>query len=399
MSENSLSTNNPISSRVDSTDQDAIRGMFSVIVGQMYQEPLNSCIREITSNALDASMAYGSSSIDLSYNSSTQVLSIRDYGSGMSPEFMKNQYSKVFSSDKRNDSTQIGSYGIGRLSVLAYRSYFFLTTIYGEKQYNYKVYLDNKIPTHVLLESFPTKEAHGTEVKIPNVSKSVLGDACCFLVKQAAFSQISFNFQDELELLNDLVKVKRNEIAKSGKQWCLNKNSNNNSFGVALYVDGILYNVNLSLFHKSNIPESGYYSKELMLPTLPIANRTKGRFPNESLTNSLSNQGFFDSRLRSIESPYSSEERLYLFTTSDNVNLTSSREALIEDNKTIETINQLYFNFVFEFIELVKNKNYCLDKLTKENDYDFYKSLLNLEVISLNDYKVTSSFSLLLVTL
>lgn len=94
-----------------------VEEVFKNLVDQ-FSDPF-TCLRELVQNAMDA----GSEQIDIktSYlpDPGGVCLEIRDYGEGMTREIIDDKLTRLFSSDKENDLTKIGKFGIGFVSVFS----------------------------------------------------------------------------------------------------------------------------------------------------------------------------------------------------------------------------------------------------------------------------------------
>ena len=163
--------------------------IFQMFSKNIYSNPIGSVVREITSNCFDSHIEAGVALpvlIKKSYDaaSETHFISFIDFGVGMSPERINNVYSVYFQSTKRADNTQIGGFGLGSKSVLAYRrqtglgeneydNSFFVITVYNGIKYTYCIYEGNDSPVINEMFSEPTDEHNGTEVKIPVLEKDI----------------------------------------------------------------------------------------------------------------------------------------------------------------------------------------------------------------------------------
>lgn len=139
-----------------------------------YKDPYGSIVRELTSNCIDANVASDKpdeiSEIgikrDENYN---KYIYFKDFGNGMSPEFMEKIYMKYGKSTKRNTNNQLGFFGIGSKSPLSIRNEYYIDSIVDGIMYSYIIYKgDNGVP---LCEEFnECKEVSadyiGTTVKI-----------------------------------------------------------------------------------------------------------------------------------------------------------------------------------------------------------------------------------------
>jgi hypothetical protein len=114
----------------------------------------------------------------------TQYISFIDYGFGMSPDRVENIYGVYFESSKRADNTQIGGFGIGGKTPLAYKrstgqgegeydnSFYVITNFDGIK-YCYLIFEGADSPVFSLLHQEETSEHNGTEVRIPILDKDL----------------------------------------------------------------------------------------------------------------------------------------------------------------------------------------------------------------------------------
>lgn len=96
-----------------------------------YASPIEATVRETISNAIDASVASGSTRpIKIVRPTAEQsVFVVRDYGPGMTKDIIQNAYTAYATSTKRTDFTQIGAKGLGAKAPLSYCNSFEVTTI------------------------------------------------------------------------------------------------------------------------------------------------------------------------------------------------------------------------------------------------------------------------------
>jgi sensor histidine kinase regulating citrate/malate metabolism len=110
---------------VDINDEDSVEASIDVnnishifdLLSNMYRDNYGSIVREISSNCFDAHRDAGldddepiviSKKYDDTYNS---YICFRDFGKGMSPEFMKTTYMSYGKSTKKETNNQLGMYG------------------------------------------------------------------------------------------------------------------------------------------------------------------------------------------------------------------------------------------------------------------------------------------------
>ena len=163
--------------------------VFQLFTKNVYSNPIGTVVREITSNCFDSHTEAGVDFpvlIKKSVDPITRAITISfiDYGVGMSPDRIENVYGVYFESTKRIDNTQIGGFGIGGKTPLAYKrstgagegeydNSFTVITNHDKTQYTYLIYEGDESPVISLLNSKPTKERNGTEIQIPVLEKDI----------------------------------------------------------------------------------------------------------------------------------------------------------------------------------------------------------------------------------
>lgn len=156
--------------------KDAEEMIFTMFTKNIYSNPIGSVVREITSNCFDSHKEAGVNEpviIKLTKENSEFYISFVDVGVGMSPERITKVYAQYFNSTKRNDNNQIGGFGIGGKTPLAYAESFFLITIFEGVKYTYSIRKGTSSPVLDLLAKTKTIERNGTTIKIPVKSNDV----------------------------------------------------------------------------------------------------------------------------------------------------------------------------------------------------------------------------------
>jgi hypothetical protein len=169
--------------------ENATSMVFQLFTKNVYSNPIGTVVREITSNCFDSHIEAGVNkpviirySVDNETNS--KYISFIDFGVGMSPDRIENIYGVYFESTKRVDNTQIGGFGIGGKTPLAYKrstghgegeydNSFYVVTVFNGTKYYYCIYEGAESPVISLLHSEGTKESNGTEIRIPVLSSDI----------------------------------------------------------------------------------------------------------------------------------------------------------------------------------------------------------------------------------
>lgn len=163
--------------------------IFQMFTNNIYSNPIGTIVREIASNCFDSHIEAKVDDpviIKKSNDSKTDTtyVSFIDYGVGMSPERVQNVYGVYFESTKRTNNEEIGGFGIGGKTPLAYKrqtglgegeydNSFFVITNYDGTKYYYCIYEGAKSPVINEIHREATDEANGTEVRIPVLSSDI----------------------------------------------------------------------------------------------------------------------------------------------------------------------------------------------------------------------------------
>ena len=164
--------------------------VFQLFTKNVYSNPIGTVVREITSNCFDSHIEAGVKDMPVlikrTYDNQTDTyyISFIDYGVGMSPDRVENIYGVYFESTKRKNNDEIGGFGIGGKTPLAYKRYtgdgegeydnsFFVITNYDGIKYYYNVYEGKGSPEYTLFHQEKTDERNGTEIRIPVLSRDL----------------------------------------------------------------------------------------------------------------------------------------------------------------------------------------------------------------------------------
>lgn len=144
--------------------------VFDLVSNRLYSNPIGSIVREITSNCFDSHIEAGIDDpviIRKGYDAEEgHYIEFQDFGVGMSPETMNTIYVNYFSSTKRETNDQIGAFGLGSKTPLAYADLFYIVTIFNGTEYSYIYHKGESKPTLELLSESSTSNRNGTTIKI-----------------------------------------------------------------------------------------------------------------------------------------------------------------------------------------------------------------------------------------
>lgn len=152
------------------------------MLGKLYARPALAVLREYLSNAHDAHVAKGGKlppiEITLPHGNS-KLLTIRDYGNGISEEQFSTILSRYGKSTKRDSNEFIGGFGLGAKAGFALNDEFFMTSHQNGTGLRARFYKDAKNQGYVeVVERFQTPESDGVrvEVQIPTANLGEFSD-------------------------------------------------------------------------------------------------------------------------------------------------------------------------------------------------------------------------------
>ena len=143
--------------------------IISMLTHNLYSNPLKSFIRETVSNAVDSTKEAGNDNpvvVSLSTINDDTRITVRDFGTGLSPERFDQVFRFLGGSTKENSNDYIGCFGIGRFSCLAVANEAEITSFYDGVCYKYLMYKTSNGINIDLLHTQPTDESNGLQVSV-----------------------------------------------------------------------------------------------------------------------------------------------------------------------------------------------------------------------------------------
>lgn len=143
----------------------------TILSSNLYSNPERSFIREIVSNAWDSHVEAGNTEhpVIINIDVNERYVSIRDYGTGISPERFNNIYLCIGNSTKRDSNEYIGGFGLGRFSAMACSNIAYITSYYDNIKYSYIMVKEGNTINVDLISTETTEEHNGLEVKLCDI--------------------------------------------------------------------------------------------------------------------------------------------------------------------------------------------------------------------------------------
>lgn len=232
----SLVLGEDIKSYKATVDESDIKHIMWVLSSSLYSDAIGSMIREIVSNAYDAHIESKNTEDNIIIDLTDNILTIKDFGTGLSPEKINNVYRKFGKSTKRDNNEAIGSFGIGKYSVFAYTDMYYIETVVDNVLYKYILNKESGIPEISLLTETILEEdtKNYTSVIIPTKRNDF----------QAIYNKVqeqTFLF-DRLSYLGALSNIKVESIKGKHCIFCENFSPGGSS-GILLAIGKVFYKV------------------------------------------------------------------------------------------------------------------------------------------------------------
>lgn len=164
----SLGDSESIEMSIDMSNMKLLMEMFS---RNIYSDDIGSTIRETVSNALDSSRRANSDAPVIVTLNPTSTggyeYTVEDFGLGLDDVDVRGTISKYMASTKRNSNIELGMYGIGFKSPLAYSSSFTFICRKNGMERKYMMYEGEEINSIDLLDEAPTDKGNGVKVIVP----------------------------------------------------------------------------------------------------------------------------------------------------------------------------------------------------------------------------------------
>jgi len=144
---------------------------FRNLVDSIYSKKAETVVRELIANALDSHAKAGCEDVPIKVSLPSHMepnFAVRDFGVGMSHDFIMEHYSTLFESTKQDSNEETGMFGIGSKSPLALVDAFILSAFDGKEVRAYEICVpQDGVPRIDHSYTMPSEEPRGIEVTVP----------------------------------------------------------------------------------------------------------------------------------------------------------------------------------------------------------------------------------------
>lgn len=338
---------------------------FELIAKNLYTRPIAAIVRELSANAVDSHTKAGNKDTPFDIKFPTLLNSnfvIRDYGVGLTPDEIRDLYTVVFRSDKRDTNEYHGAFGVGSKTPFAYTDSFTVESVVDGTKWIYVVHLDDeRCPSISKMGEMDTDEHNGVKISFPVEKNDITRFAEAR--HELKFFNPAPNANVEIQSIHEDVEVFfENEdciITKErGQSWYSHL-----FCGIDVIMGNISYKAHLS--HRG-AQSSSMSHRDLDDETVKIFDA----FDNQNRTGGVKAE-----QLRSL--------KLYLKADIGDVNPAASREELHYDDKFLGFLNEKLIKLRDDYIEYVEREKFDpisnileLRKFSLENNFALYDVFL-----------------------
>lgn len=346
---------------------------FKILSG-FYSEPILAIPRELGANAWDSHVKAGNTNKMFEVHAPNALepwFSIRDFGTGLSPEAIDTIYTTYFESTKTEDNDSDGCMGLGSKTPFNYTENFTVTSWYAGKKHVYNCFVDEAgAPNIMHIASENSDDASGLEVKFA----VKIGDINMWHEKITRAYE-PFRFRPSIK--GAKIEFKPRDYIYSGKNWAMRNNNGDHysSRGCNAFMGNYCYPINTQAVRSA------------------ILNSTSSTKHNVNVEQALS-YGNFDLffNIGDLEVAPNKEQLQY----SDNNQTANAIAAAIA-----AAVTELK-DLVYKSIEKPKSRWEAMSLYTKYNgyssSYSHIRSIIGDIVINYNGQKVlTNSENILTV--
>lgn len=180
---------------------------YSLILENLYKDPLGAVLRELTTNAVEAHQMAGTTHKKVSIQLPTMLdtdLVIRDFGTGLNSAEIDKYLNCLFSSSKGEDNDSMGGFGLGSKSPLALVDSFNLVSIKNGIQYDYMWIKEaGQIPKPIFQGESKTQRENGITITVPLGSSTKVPLQSLQRYVAASANRQLFGFQDQVRIVDN----------------------------------------------------------------------------------------------------------------------------------------------------------------------------------------------------
>lgn len=255
---------NIVSNKVSIQERDS-DFILTILSSNLYSNPIGSLIREYASNAVDSHKEAGVDdpviiTLGKELSSGRYFFSVKDFGTGLSPERFNDVFLNLASSTKRQSNEYIGMWGLGRLSGLSYTDQIQITSNYNGDSTQYLMYKDgNQINIDKII-TLPTTERNGVEIR-SQVNEPDLNKFAEEIVNQLKFFENIYLSLENVKTYSSTMELNSSKIKRFNKfaVCSIDKHYSYSREYFYILLGNVVYPLEKSYFYDKSSDEECYY--------------------------------------------------------------------------------------------------------------------------------------------
>ena len=255
---------NIVSNKVSIQERDS-DFILTILSSNLYSNPIGSLIREYASNAVDSHKEAGVDdpviiTLGKELSSGRYFFSVKDFGTGLSPERFNDVFLNLASSTKRQSNEYIGMWGLGRLSGLSYTDQIQITSNYNGESTQYLMYKDgNQINIDKII-TLPTTERNGVEIRL-QINEPDLNKFADEIVNQLKFFENIYLSLENVKTYSSTMELNSSKIKRFNKfaVCSIDKHYSYSREYFYILLGNVVYPLEKSYFYDKSSDEECYY--------------------------------------------------------------------------------------------------------------------------------------------
>lgn len=255
---------NIVSNKVSIQERDS-DFILTILSSNLYSNPIGSLIREYASNAVDSHKEAGVDdpviiTLGKELSSGRYFFSVKDFGTGLSPERFNDVFLNLASSTKRQSNEYIGMWGLGRLSGLSYTDQIQITSNYNGESTQYLMYKDgNQINIDKII-TLPTTERNGVEIRL-QVNEPDLNKFAEEIVNQLKFFENIYLSLENVKTYSSTMELNSSKIKRFNNfaVCSIDKHYSYSREYFYILLGNVVYPLEKSYFYEKSSDEECYY--------------------------------------------------------------------------------------------------------------------------------------------
>ena len=238
---------------------------FQILSGSLYSDKILAVVRELSCNAYDAHVANGNPDTPFEIKLPTNwdaTFYVKDYGTGLSDDQVKNLYMTYFDSTKQDSDDFVGQLGLGSKSPFSYGATFNVESRYNGIKSVYTCYKNTDgVPSVREMGSAATDEPNGV-----TISMGVKASDIAAFQRAAKFALMYFAVQPKYVGVSNFTAHPVKYTAQ-GNGWKM-RSGDSVYEGIRVVQGGVSYPVNVeTMYELLNDSESDHRVTHFMCYT------------------------------------------------------------------------------------------------------------------------------------